>query len=225
MKNYLLILICFYSLFAFSQKNQTEENYILIKGDSIMKNFIELNEVTLLPKIRFSNREKLVEYLILKRKTLKVYPYAKLASLRLDSLYSRLNNIKRRSNKKRYIKRIQKYLEGEFTDELKKLTQTEGQILIKLIYRQTGFTVYNVVKELKNGLNAFVLNFTAKAFNMSLKETYSPLEVREDYFIEDILQKEFQSGNLDFSSPKNEIPDLFYLKKLWMKSAKENKPK
>ena len=225
MKNYLLILICFYSLFAFSQKNQTEENYILIKGDSIMKNFIELNEVTLLPKIRFSNREKLVEYLILKRKTLKVYPYAKLASLRLDSLYSRLNNIKRRSNKKRYIKRIQKYLEGEFTDELKKLTQTEGQILIKLIYRQTGFTVYNVVKELKNGLNAFVLNFTAKAFNMSLKETYSPLEVREDYFIEDILQKAFQSGNLDFSSPKNEIPDLFYLKKLWMKSAKENKPK
>ena len=217
--------MCFYSLFAFSQKNQTEENYILIKDDSIMKNFIELNEVTLLPKIRFSNREKLVEYLILKRKTLKVYPYAKLASLRLDSLYSRLNNIKRRSNKKRYIKRIQKYLEGEFTDELKKLTQTEGQILIKLIYRQTGFTVYNVVKELKNGLNAFVLNITAKAFNMSLKETYSPLEVREDYFIEDILQKAFQSGNLDFSSPKNEIPDLFYLKKLWTKSAKENKPK
>ena len=217
--------MCFYSLFAFSQKNQTEENYILIKDDSIMKNFIELNEVTLLPKIRFSNREKLVEYLILKRKTLKVYPYAKLASLRLDSLYSRLNNIKRRSNKKRYIKRIQKYLEGEFTDELKKLTQTEGQILIKLIYRQTGFTVYNVVKELKNGLNAFVLNITAKAFNMSLKETYSPLEVREDYFIEDILQKAFQSGNLDLSYPKNEIPDLFYLKKLWMTSAKENMPK
>ena len=152
--------MCFYRLFAFSQENQTEENYILIKDDSIMKNFIELNEVTLLPKIRFSSRDKLVEYLILKRKTIKVYPYAKLASIRLDTLYSRLNNIKRRSNKKRYIKRIQKYLEGEFTDELKKLTQTEGQILIKLIYRQTGFTVYNVVKELKNGLNAFVLNIT-----------------------------------------------------------------
>ena len=221
----LFFVLSFFSLLGFSQENQTEENYILIKDDSIMKNFIELNEVTLLPKIRFSNRKKLVEYLILKRKTLKVYPYAKLASLRLDSLYSRLNNIKRRSNKKRYIKRIQKYLEGEFTDELKKLTQTEGQILIKLIYRQTGFTVYTVVKELKNGLNAFVLNITAKAFNMSLKETYSPLEVREDYFIEDILQKAFQSGNLDLSYPKNEIPDLFYLKKLWMTSAKENMPK
>ena len=69
MKNYLLILMCSYSLFAFSQKNQPEENYILIKDDSIMKNFIELNEVTLLPKIKFPNRDKLVEYLILKRKT------------------------------------------------------------------------------------------------------------------------------------------------------------
>ena len=130
MNNFLLFFLGFYSLFAFSQKHQIEENYLLIKDDSIMKNFIELNEVTLLPKIRFSNREKLVKYLILKRKTIKVYPYAKLASLRLDSLNSRLNNIKRRSSKRRYTKQIQRYLEGEFTDELKKLTRTEGQILI-----------------------------------------------------------------------------------------------
>jgi len=225
MKNYLLILMCFYSLFAFSQKNQAEENYILIKDDSIMKNFIELNEVTLLPKIRFSSRDKLVEYLILKRKTIKVYPYAKLASIRLDTLYSRLNNIKRKSSKKKYVKQIQRYYEGELTDELKKLTQTEGQILIKLINRQTDFTVYEVIKDLKRGFNAFIFNITAKAFNLSLKERYSPAEVQEDYFIEDILQKAFQSGNLEFSAPKNEIPDLFYLKKLWMIQAKENKLK
>ena len=223
MKNYLLIFISFYSLLAFSQKNQIEENYLLIKGDSIMKNFIELNEVIILPKIKFSNREKLVEYLILKRKTIKVYPYAKLASIRLDTLYSRLNNIKRRSSKRRYTKQIQRYLEGEFTDELKKLTRTEGQILIKLINRQTDFTVYELIKDLKNGFNAIVFNITAKAFNLSLKETYSPLEVNEDYFIEDILQKAFQSGVLEHSSPKKSIPDLFYLKKMW--ASKDRKLK
>ena len=223
MKNYLLIFISFYSLLAFSQKNQIEENYLLIKDDSIMKNFIELNEVILLPKIKFSNREKLIEYLILKRKTVKVYPYAKLASIRLDTLYSRLNNIKRRSSKRRYTKQIQRYLEGEFTDELKKLTRTEGQILIKLINRQTDFTVYELIKDLKNGFNAIVFNITAKAFNLSLKETYSPLEVNEDYFIEDILQKAFQSGILEHSSPKKSIPDLFYLKKIW--ASKDSKLK
>jgi hypothetical protein len=223
MKNYLIIFISFYSLLIFSQKNQIEENYLFIKDDSIMKNFIELNEVILLPKIKFSNREKLVEYLILKRKTTKVYPYAKLASIRLDTLYSRLNNIKRRSSKRRYTKQIQRYLEGEFTDELKKLTRTEGQILIKLINRQTDFTVYEVIKDLTRGFNAFIFNVTAKAFNLSLKETYSPLEVKEDYFIEDILQKAFQSGILEYSSPKKSIPDLFYLKKIW--ASKESKLK
>jgi len=223
MKNYLLIFISFYSLLAFSQKNQIEENYLVIKDDSIMKNFIELNEVILLPKIRFSNREKLVKYLILKRKTIKVYPYAKLASIRLDTLYSRLNNIKRKGSKKKYIKQIQRYYEGELTDELKKLTRTEGQILIKLINRQTDFTVFEVIKDLKRGFNAFIFNVTAKAFNLSLKETYSPLKVKEDYFIEDILQKAFQSGILEYSSPKKSIPDLFYLKKIW--ASKESKLK
>ena len=223
MKFYLPILIIFYSLFSFSQDNNKGDTYIIIKWDSIMKNSIELNEISLLPKIKFNDRDKLRQYLILKRKTLKVYPYAKLASVRLESLYERVNDIKRKRNRKRYIKRTQKYIEGKFTDELKKLTQTEGQILIKLINRHTGFTVYEVIKDLKNGFNAFLFNTTAKIFNMSLKESYSPPEVIEDYYIEDILQKAFQSGALEPLSPKNDIPDLYYLKKLW--SAKSGMPK
>jgi len=205
----------FFNLFIFSQENITEDNYIIIKGDSIIKNSIELDEIILLPTIKFTNRDEFRDYLILKRKTLKVYPYAKLASVRLESLYEKVNNVNKKRYRKRYIKRIQRYMEGKFTDELKKLTQTEGQILIKLINRQTGFTVYEVIKDLKSGFNAFLFNTTAKAFNMSLKANYSPLKAKEDYFIEDILQKSFQSGALEYSSPKNEIPDLFYLKKLW----------
>ena len=141
MKYYLLVLMVFYNLFIFSQENKIEDNYIAIKGDSIMENLIELNEIILLPTIKFTNRDKFRDYLILKRKTLKVYPYAKLASVRLESLYEKVNDEKKRRHRKRYIKRIQRYMEGKFTDELKKLTQTEGQILIKLINRQTGFTV------------------------------------------------------------------------------------
>jgi hypothetical protein len=205
----------FYNLFIFSQENKKEDNYIVIKGDSIMKNSIELNEIILLPTIKFLNTNEHRKYLILKRKTFKVYPYAKLASVRLETLYERVNDIKRKRTRKKYIRRTQKYIEGKFTDELKKLTQTEGQILIKLINRQTSFTVYEVIKDLKNGFNAFIFNTTAKVFNMSLKETYLPTEVSEDYFIEDILQKAFQSGALEPLTPKNDIPDLFYLKKLW----------
>jgi hypothetical protein len=215
MKYYLLVLMFVYNLFIFSQENKTEDNYIVITGDSIIKNSIELNEIILLPTIKFLNTNEHRKYLILKRKILKVYPYAKLASVRLETLYERVNDIKRKRTRKKYIRRTQKYIEGKFTDELKKLTQTEGQILIKLINRQTSFTVYEVIKDLKNGFNAFIFNTTAKVFNMSLKETYLPTEVSEDYFIEDILQKAFQSGALEPLTPKNDIPDLFFLKKLW----------
>ena len=214
MINKFFYTILFTSSIIFSQNN-TLDNLNLIEGDSIMKNIIGLNEIVLLPKIKFNNREDLYNYLILKRKTLKVYPYAKLASVRLDTLYSRLVNVKRKSSKKRYIKQIQKYLEGKFTNELKKLTRTEGQILIKLINRQTGYSVYELIKNLRNGFNAFVFNTTAKAFDISLKEKYDPLLVYEDYLIEDILQRAFQSNQLEKTNSKKQLPDLYALKKYW----------
>lgn len=214
MKNKMFFIVVFISSIIFSQDN-ISDNFILIEGDSIMKNSIGLNEIVLLPKIKFNDRDDLRNYLILKRKTLKVYPYAILASDRLDSLYSRLLKLKRKSSKKRYVKQIQKYLEGKFTAELKKLTRTEGQILIKLLNRQTSYTVYEIVKDLRNGFNAFIFNTTAKAFNLSLKEQYDPLLVYEDYLIEDILQRAFQNNLLKKTNSKNKLPDLFTLKKHW----------
>jgi len=132
----------------------------------------------------------------LRRKTIKVYPYAKLAAERLVELNDSLVNIKRRSKRKRYTKEVQKYIEGEFSDELKKLTRTEGQILIKLIHRQTGKTAHALVKELRNGWRAFWYNTTAKLFKISIKEEFHPNEVHEDYLIEDILQRAFASEKL-----------------------------
>ena len=72
--------------------------------------------------------------------------------------------------------------------QLKKLTRTEGQILVKLIYRETGSTAFSLVRELRNGFRAFTYNTIAKVFKISLKEEYNPLKVREDLFIEDILR-------------------------------------
>ena len=93
--------------------------------------------------------------------------------------------------KKRYAKIIEKYLEGEFSEELKKLTRKEGQILVKLIYRETGITPHALVKTYRNGLRATVYQFTAKLFDIDLKTEFNPSEVQEDMWIEDIL---FRSG-------------------------------
>jgi len=189
-------------------------DYIKIKGDSIVRSSIDLDQVVLLPKMKYRNSDEIRKYLILKRKTLKVYSYAVLASERLTKLNERLSNIKRRRNRKDYTKKVQKFIVNEFYDELSKFTQTEGQILIKLIHRQTGSTTYSLIKELRNGWSAFWYNNTARIFNMSLKKEFNPLEIKEDYLIEDIIQRAIRDKKIDYQKPYY-IYDLFELNIKW----------
>ena len=189
-------------------------DYIKIKGDSIVRSSIDLDQVVLLPKMKHRSSDEIRKYLILKRKTLKVYSYAVLASERLTKLNERLSNIKRRRNRKDYTKKVQKFIVNEFYDELSKFTQTEGQILIKLIHRQTGSTAYRLIKELRNGWSAFWYNNTARIFNMSLKKEFNPLEIKEDYLIEDIIQRAIRDKKIHYQKPYY-IYDLFELNIKW----------
>ncbi len=188
MKKYAVIFICFFtSNFVLSQENA--DTYYKIEGDSIFSSHINLKEVTIYKPINLETNEDLVMYYTLKRKTLKVYPYAMMASERLTKLNERLTKIKSKRKKKKYTRMLEKFLQDELTAELKRLTRTEGQILVKLIHRETGITAYNLVKELRNGFRAFTYNSVAKIFDISLKREYDPKNIKEDIFIEDILRQ------------------------------------
>ena len=188
MKKYALIFVfCLFSIFLKSQENA--DTYYKIEGDSIFSSHINLNEVTVYRPIKLETNEDLVMYYTLKRKTLKVYPYAIMASERLTKLNSRLTKIKSKRKKKKYTRMLEKFLQDELTAELKRLTRTEGQILVKLIHRETGITAYELVKELRNGFRAFTYNSIAKIFDISLKREYDPQNIKEDIFIEDILRR------------------------------------
>lgn len=197
-----------------------EVEYYIIQGDTIPRSAIDLNEVIVFKRLDFNSKEERRRYLILRRKTRKVYPYAKLAADRLVALNNRLDSITSKSGKRKYTKIIHKYLENEFSTELKKLTRTEGQILIKLIHRQTGETAFELVKRLRSGWKAFWYNTTASAFDISLKREYDPLNTEEDYLIEDILQRSFQSGILE---RRNSVLDFEYwdLSNKWKSTPKE----
>jgi hypothetical protein len=213
------VLLCF-PVLVFAQKIPVEQDttaveYYYIEGDSIPEKMIELDEVLILNKLNFESKEDKIKYLILKRKTLKVYPYAKLASDRLTELNERLASLKRKSDKKRYTKIIQRYIEEEFSAELKKLTRTEGQILVKLIHRQTGITTFGLVKELRSGWRAFWYNNTARLFDISLKREFDPINVKEDFLIEDILERAFQSRQLERQKPAIDF-DYYDLTEKWI---------
>jgi len=181
-----------FSLVSFGQKKDSiplSEQYILIRtGDTLT---IDLNEIMLLPKTKFKSKGDIKYYYWMRKKVFKAYPYAMLASQRLDTLTNRLKRIKSKRKRNKYIKIAQRYLEGEFTDQLKKMTRTEGRILIKLIHRQTGKTTFKQIKALRSGWKAFWYNATANVFKLSLKSEFHPETINEDFLIEDILQRAF----------------------------------
>ena len=136
-------LFLFFVIFVLSSQkmlSQDDNNsiYFKIEGDSIYKKEINLNEVIIYKPVEFTNDKERLDYFVLKRKVTKVYPYAKMASERLSKLNTRLDKIKSKRKQKKYTKMLEKFLQEELTAELKRLTRTEGQILVKLIYRETG---------------------------------------------------------------------------------------
>lgn len=206
------------SQFLKKEKDSSEVMYYIIAGDTIARETIDLDEVILLDKLKFSSEKDRRRYIILRRKTRKVYPYAKLASERLTTMTERLKTLDKKRDQRIYTKRVQKYIEGEFSEQLKKLTHTEGQILVKLIHRQTGRTAFDLVKELRTGWRAFWYNTTASFFEISLKEEYRPFEEKEDYLIEDILERSFQAGRLERQPPAFPI-NYLDLKASWNKKT------
>jgi hypothetical protein len=199
-----IVLVLFYLVFISANAQIKEkaldsvaEKLIIVEGDSLLQSSIALDEVYVFSKLEFGSYKEKLRYYILRRKTLKVYPYAKLAAERLVELNDSLSKIKKKRKRKKYTKKVQKFIEGEFSEELKKLTRTEGQILVKLIYRQTGKTAFNLVKQLRSGWRAFWYQTTAKLFKISIKEEFHPDLVHEDYLIEDILQRAFASYRLE----------------------------
>ena len=122
--NKFLFFLIIVPLLAFTQVQDPNDfqGELLYKfeTDSIPQSGIRLKEVVLFQPLRFKSMNDLREYVILRNRTLRVYPYAKLASDRLDTLSIRLEQIKSKRSKKLYMKRMEKFIYDEFEEELKK---------------------------------------------------------------------------------------------------------
>lgn len=195
MKWFVFHLFLMFSVVGFSQFENAENEEV-----------INLDPVWVFSKEpQFDTQEAWKNYQILKYRVKKVYPYAKLAAEELRVIRKTLETLEGRYDKKQYIKKKQQQTEERFTEELKKLSRSQGRILIKLIHRQTGDTAYNLVKELRSGWRAFWYNNTAWLYDLSLKATFNPMEVKEDFWIEEILLRAFANGDLDFQPSAKKI--------------------
>ncbi|HLF52984.1 DUF4294 domain-containing protein [Flavobacterium sp.] len=214
-----LLLISFITTSAFAQvvkKDSIKTEEISEENDTILGEAVLLEEV-IISKDKLDAEGK-KQFLLLQNRVYKVYPYAKIASERLTSLNKNMANLKTNREKKKYFKIVEDYIENEFTAKLKKLSRKQGQILVKLIYRQTGITTYDLIKEYKSGWKAFWSNNTAKLFDINIKSKYDPYQVNEDYLIETILERAFNSGRLVKQESANPI-DYYDLSDHWYKKA------
>lgn len=180
-------------------KDTTKKGYVLTENDTILNDTIELPEIIV-------RKEKLdvearKQFQLLQNRVYRAYPYAKITSERLTALNRGMENLKTEKEKKKYFKIVENYLTNEFEAKLKKLSRKQGQILVKLIHRQTGTTTYDLITNLKSGWKAFWSNVTARMFDINLKTKYDPYENNEDYLIESILVYAFETGRLQNQPP------------------------
>ncbi len=196
----------------------TPMGYELKESDDIVNDTIQLEEI-IVSKEKLDPEAK-KQFLILQNRVYKTYPYAKLASERLTMLNKGMERLSSNKEKKKYFKIVEDYLNNEFEAKLKKLSRSQGRILVKLIHRQTGTTTYDLVKTLKSGWKAFWSNTAASMFDINLKSQYAPYTVNEDFLIETILQRAFESGRLINQPPSNPV-DIDNLNDFWESKAQQ----
>jgi hypothetical protein len=218
MKFYKILFFCFLISLSVHAQDTKNDNvpmgYVLTEADSIFGDTIVLPEIVI--ETHKMSAEDRKEFLLLQKRVYATYPYARIASERLTSLNRGMQKFTNKRDQKRYFKIVEDYLSNEFEARLKKLSRKQGQILIKLIDRQTGSTTYELIKNLKSGFKAFVSNTTASMFSIDLKMKYQPFEVNEDYLIETILVRGFESGRLRKQEPAQPI-DYEKLDETWIK--------
>ncbi len=213
-----LIVVFLISFYSNAQINtqKSEKEIESEEEKSILNDTILLEEVIIYKEKLDPEAKK--QFLLLQNRVYKVYPYAKVAGERLIALNSNMNKLKTNKEKKKYLKIAEDYMENEFKSQLKKLSRKQGQILVKLIHRQTGITTFDLIKDYKSGWKAFWSNNTAKLFDINLKTKYDPYTINEDFLIETILYRAFNRGRLIEQKSPNSF-DINELSEYWINKS------
>lgn len=143
---------------------------IVVDGDTILVSTID--EVYILPMHKFKTRREMRKYRRLVRNIKVVLPYAKLAKEKYDEVVVELEELDNEKEKKKYMKQVEEELKDEFEDDLKKLTITQGRLLLKLLDREIGETSYELLKEFRGTFSAFFWQTLARIFGHNLKSEF-----------------------------------------------------
>jgi len=154
---------------------------------------VNIKEVTVVGKKGASGRAFYRRYDRLTYNLKKVHPYALIVREKLYEVNAELNRITDEKERRKYLRGIEELVLGEYEDDMRDMTITQGKLLIKLIDRETRNTSYDLIKAYRGGLSAAFWQGIARIFGTNLKAEYDPFG--EDAMIEVIVQ-DIEAGRI-----------------------------
>lgn len=145
-----------------------------------------LDEIYVFPKSQFRNHNEEQQYWRLVMRVKKVLPYAKEAAILLKKYEADVPSSARARERRRYVKKAEDELMNKYGPVMRKMSISDGRVLIKLIDRETNKISYDLIYELKGGIPAVFWQGIARIFGNNLKSEYDPLG--EDKQIEHIIR-------------------------------------
>ena len=144
----------------------------LVDGDSIL--FMDLSHIYVYPPVELKTSRQQKSYNRLVRNVKKVLPIAKEANKIIIETYEYLQTLPDKKSKDEHMKRVEKDIYQTYKPRMKKLTYSQGKLLIKLIYRECNSSSYDIVKAFMGPIRAGFWQAFAWAFGASLKKEYNP---------------------------------------------------
>lgn len=157
----------------------------LVDNDSIQ--YVELNTLYVYPKLTFKNEKQRQAYNRLVVNIKKVLPIAKEVNSIIVETYEYLQTLPDKKSKDEHMKRVEKGIRKEYTPRMKKLTYSQGKLLIKLVYRECNSSSYQLIQAFLGPIRAGFYQAFASLFGASLTKKYDPEGV--DKYTERIVRQ------------------------------------
>ncbi len=156
---------------------------IIVNGDTLP--IIALKEVDIFGPVVFASKLEAISFSRLVLNVKKVYPYARIVAAKSQEFNTLIANAPTKKERKKLMKQAEEDLKAQFEDDVKNMNEEQGKLLFKLIYRETGLSAYDLIKQYRGGLEAIFYQTFSRLFGYNLKAEYKP--EAEDKEIEKIV--------------------------------------
>ena len=183
-----LLLLLPAGLWAQADSTQGRFRVYTYEGETYMAGELEAIDITApRPSARQlrRGRKRLARFTRLRYNVHKVYPYAVKVAGILEEVDMVIQNIPTEEERKAFIKSKESDLFGEYEDDVRQMTRSQGRVLVKLVSRETGRSTFDLIRDNKSGASAVFWQSIGLIFGINLKTAY---DQEEDEMIEQIVQ-------------------------------------